>query len=469
MEKLNSIIIKNFRVHSNTEITNIESFLALLGKNDAGKSSILEALDVLFNGKRIQTTDYNLDNQEIIIECVFDNGSISKTNNEPVVNVANITIPKFLLFSTDNLGFSSDIEEYTIDDMILVVENQIKRFIRYDYDEVYDFTDGIKSYLEYNENELVKLLDNWKDLLTDFNLDSKNIIISNRGAGVKRICAFYFYLMQCIMKTNNENYIFAIDEPEISLHPMQQRKFAEILQNVSNNYQNIQIIITTHSPYVVKALGNDNVNNIKILKKIGDNVKVDTMGEKIINYGAGSTYISLNEINYRAFDEASIEYHIELFGYIHERLKEKHSSDSTFEHIWNYNLEKYDKNGSRIKVDSHNDGKSINEIAAVDAWLVNASNESINSYQLDGKYICKWYKYDRDSKIYVEEKKRSLPHCVRNWIDHPLKGNSTNANYNTAYVNNKQYGDDKIIAESISIMEKAIVKNNLNIFPVSTV
>lgn len=481
MDKIHSIHLEQFHSYNDTLIDNLGNLLILVGKNDVGKTSILKALDLAINNpERIDskssiiingikainnikyTFNYHLFNTEIFDMPDIGNKTISKLIHDKVDSIdIQVSIDKiqdevnnllkdlnFRDFSTDTIVFLQNYNYYNLIETNNIGQlNTLKSEIKQDLD----------AYIKRKSD--TSIVEQWKVLLNDIK-GSDTVPISQRGAGIRRLCSLFVHTIDAYRNSvHNIPTVFAIDEIEISLHPNQQRHLVEILKTLSNDFQ---IIITTHSPYVVKALGNDNVNNIKILKKIGDNVEVDTMGEKIINYGAGSTYISLNEINYRAFDEASIEYHIELFGYIHERLKEKHRSDSTFEHIWNYDLEKYDKNGNRIKVDTDNDGKSINDIAAVDAWLVNASNESINSYQLDGKYICKWYKYDKKSKIYVEEKKRSLPHCVRNWIDHPLKGNSTDANYNTAYVNNKQYGDDKIIAESISIMEKAIVKNNLN-------
>ncbi|MBI1183899.1 AAA family ATPase [bacterium] len=49
--KLNKLKLRNFRSYS----TEIEFFIddlnVLIGRNDIGKSSILEALDIFFNGK----------------------------------------------------------------------------------------------------------------------------------------------------------------------------------------------------------------------------------------------------------------------------------------------------------------------------------------------------------------------------------------------------------------------------------
>lgn len=46
MAVLNKLHIKNFRVHKDTLIEKIGKLLALVGKNDIGKSSVLDSLDV---------------------------------------------------------------------------------------------------------------------------------------------------------------------------------------------------------------------------------------------------------------------------------------------------------------------------------------------------------------------------------------------------------------------------------------
>ena len=49
--KLVKLKLRNFRGYKNEAIINIDSITALIGKNDAGKSTILEALEIFFNNK----------------------------------------------------------------------------------------------------------------------------------------------------------------------------------------------------------------------------------------------------------------------------------------------------------------------------------------------------------------------------------------------------------------------------------
>lgn len=48
--KIRSLRIKNFRGYCDEISINFDEFTALVGKNDIGKSSIVDALDIFFNG-----------------------------------------------------------------------------------------------------------------------------------------------------------------------------------------------------------------------------------------------------------------------------------------------------------------------------------------------------------------------------------------------------------------------------------
>ena len=70
--KLNKLKLKNFRSYSQETEINISNLNVIIGKNDVRKSSVLEALDIFFNGK---PDKYDLcienDNSRIEITCIF--------------------------------------------------------------------------------------------------------------------------------------------------------------------------------------------------------------------------------------------------------------------------------------------------------------------------------------------------------------------------------------------------------------
>ena len=99
--------------------------------------------------------------------------------------------------------------------------------------------------------------------------------------------------------------MYAIEEPETSQHPDHQRALISALITLSA-VPKTQIIVTTHSPEIVKQLQFDNIVLIAG-REPGDIKKVRE---------SELPYPSLNEVNFSAFDESTFEYHNELYGYI---------------------------------------------------------------------------------------------------------------------------------------------------------
>ncbi len=71
--KLCKVKLKNFRSYTNEIEINISDLNVFIGKNDIGKSTVLEALDIFFNGKP-DKNDLSVvnDNSKIEITCIFD-------------------------------------------------------------------------------------------------------------------------------------------------------------------------------------------------------------------------------------------------------------------------------------------------------------------------------------------------------------------------------------------------------------
>ncbi|MCF8716432.1 AAA family ATPase [Joostella atrarenae] len=87
---LETVKIKNFRGYQTETIIPISNLTAFIGKNDAGKSTILEALEIFFNNSLVncEKDDLNItaDNNKIEITCVF-----SDFPAEIIIDVANPT------------------------------------------------------------------------------------------------------------------------------------------------------------------------------------------------------------------------------------------------------------------------------------------------------------------------------------------------------------------------------------------
>lgn len=98
--KIKNIYLKNFRGYSEINIPIVSDFTAIIGKNDVGKSTIFEALEIFFNNEtvRIELDDLNTKSTEkqIIIgvsfevdpskEYLLDSGRKSSLSEEYLLN-----------------------------------------------------------------------------------------------------------------------------------------------------------------------------------------------------------------------------------------------------------------------------------------------------------------------------------------------------------------------------------------------
>lgn len=149
----------------------------------------------------------------------------------------------------------------------------------------------------------------WADVFKSVSITGDdNIPINKRGSGVKRLVLLNFFRAEAERRKNTSStpgIIYAIEEPETSQHPSHQRKLIEAFIELSES-DNTQVLLTTHSPSIVKLL---KFEHVKLIKNEPHRMVVNVQKNEL-------PYPSLNEVNYLAFNEADEEYHNELFGFI---------------------------------------------------------------------------------------------------------------------------------------------------------
>lgn len=74
--RLKQIKINNFHGYKDETIVDFDNLTAFIGKNDVGKSTILEALEIFFNNKMVvcekDDLSVGVDSDSIFITCIFD-------------------------------------------------------------------------------------------------------------------------------------------------------------------------------------------------------------------------------------------------------------------------------------------------------------------------------------------------------------------------------------------------------------
>jgi len=191
--------------------------------------------------------------------------------------------------------------------------------IRKDKVENNFLSEAIKKFQEISSAQVtLDFLDNCEPFKNAFfaakKENNQQISLSNLGSGYEMIFAFLysFYLAQ----QSGKQLIVLIDEPELHLHPRLQEKFVELLLELSKM---AQIILTSHSPLLVKQLSFN--ENVKISIIESDGQKVSEIEKRVL------PYISANETNFLAFNLATEEFHNELY----EELKSIHGANKGYE------------------------------------------------------------------------------------------------------------------------------------------
>lgn len=149
----------------------------------------------------------------------------------------------------------------------------------------------------------------WADVFKGVSISGENHIpINKRGSGVKRLILISFFRAEAerrLSESSLPNIVYAIEEPETSQHPEHQRGLADALIALSQAL-NTQVLLTTHSPEIVKRLKFENI----VLVSDGAPKRISCVLQKELPYP------SLNEVNFAAFGESTAEYHNELYGFI---------------------------------------------------------------------------------------------------------------------------------------------------------
>jgi predicted ATP-dependent endonuclease of OLD family len=149
----------------------------------------------------------------------------------------------------------------------------------------------------------------WADVFKSVSISGDDDIpINKRGSGVKRLVLISFFRAEAERRQSEAslpNVMYAIEEPETSQHPEHQRGLTDALIALSKA-KNTQVLLTTHSPEIVKRLDFENI--LLVSNRTPERVMRVLPNEL--------PYPSLNEVNFAAFGEATFEYHNELYGFI---------------------------------------------------------------------------------------------------------------------------------------------------------
>ena len=259
----------------------------------------------------------NLNLQEVVIES-------TKENVKDIWSKLTDYLPVYSLFISDRTNNEGDkiiqdplkfaVQRMFSDEAIKNLCHQIAERV---INELQSVASGTLTKLNEMNPEVANQLNpsigkeddlKWSDVFKSVSIAGDDgIQVNKHGSGVRRLILLNFFRYEAEKKVaEGKDVVYAIEEPETSQHNEHIKMMMEALKTLSGR-DHIQIIITTHSPYLVKQL------NYGQLRLVEDNANV----KKVTPVNPASMpYVSLNEVNYLAFGEVSEEYHDELYGHL---------------------------------------------------------------------------------------------------------------------------------------------------------
>jgi len=335
--QIKSIQIKNFRsIKDSGVIADITKIFALIGRNNAGKSSFLKAIQISFDERSVDTHDFHKDTvEDMEIVCVLEKGS-GETKESVELKVVcakeglkttyyingekkskkdyGAVLPRLLSIS----DIRNPKDSMTTDGNRTTLLKQIMKLRTNDngddLSERFSTLSQQLAELKVQESAAIseKITNKFRDVvgeqsfsititpdidlekgiayktgITDHDIpDAKTVDIMNSGTGLQSMYLLSLLEVFSEMSVKENDAILIVEEPEVYLHPTYQRRMFAALRRIAE--QN-QVIFTTHSPIMIADIWlTESVRQIR-LNENGEtqveNVKVeDVINELGIRY-----------------------------------------------------------------------------------------------------------------------------------------------------------------------------------------
>lgn len=261
---LDSLHIKNFRCFEDLTIPSLGRVNLIVGKNNSGKSTLLEAIAVFAQGGSTKSIKNLLNKRH-----EFFNGAIYQDNKKNIIIKGDEEILSLFTEYDENIGEIYTSEKSLCDQNYDIREHQqpfalIDSQLAHENDLAQQWD---TAYLDSEEHIV-------KDILTIFNADITNVIfvqspekkdervavlkikgkakavpLKAMGEGVSRILQIFLSALKA------KNGFLLIDEFENGLHYSIQEEVWEKLFKLAKELD-IQVFATTHSEDTVKAFSN---------------------------------------------------------------------------------------------------------------------------------------------------------------------------------------------------------------------
>lgn len=329
---IKSIHIKNFRsIKDSGVIPDITKIFALIGRNNAGKSSFLKAIQVAFDKRTIDANDFHKDTEnDIEITCVLERNNAgvkdetelkvvySKKTLKPtyyidgaeakkkkdytdvlpeLLSISDIRNPKDSMTTDGNrttllkqiLKLREDSEDDDLTTRFAALSQQIAELKERESTEISKrITQKFRDVVGEQSFSITITPDvdlekgvSYTTGITDHDIpNAKTVDILNSGTGLQSMYLLSLLEVFSEMSVKDNQAILIVEEPEVYLHPTYQRQMFAALRRIAE--QN-QVIFTTHSPIMIADIWlTESVRQIR-LNENGETQVESVKVEDVIN------------------------------------------------------------------------------------------------------------------------------------------------------------------------------------------
>ncbi len=291
MKYISSLEIENFRVFDYLKLEKLGRVNVLFGKNNCGKSSILEAILLLSHDSNIlEIKDLNLGKRNLELKYLFHKLNTGKNIRIKINEDYNFHY-SLRYVGDDSKGVILDLDNYGKKYLFIESYNNILKnsIIASDINTLYLYKNII---MKRRRELLLELLRKFDNRIEDIQLLEKSVYFGVKGIdellpmgvmgdGIK-------YIFNILIAIINDYGFVLIDEIENGLHYTAHKELWESIIKLQKDFD-FQLFITTHSLETLKALKevleNEKNKDMRDEVKAINIVHTKKAGIKAYNYG----------------------------------------------------------------------------------------------------------------------------------------------------------------------------------------
>ena len=245
--------------------------------NKTIKRELRKAIRAKIQDKTLELTDVVL----------IGDGLDEKGNAAKVWEGLKAALPMFALFKSDRQSSDQDAEaqdplKLAIKEAVAAKANELQAVMTYVEQEVKKVADLTLKKLKEMDADVAATLDpkfekpNWPTLIKASITGDQDIPLNKRGSGVRRLILLNFFRAKAekaMQERKAHSTIYAIEEPETSQHPHNQRMLMRALQQLAVGDD--QVIVTTHTPMLARGVSS---TSLRFVAKAADGSRSITIG-----------------------------------------------------------------------------------------------------------------------------------------------------------------------------------------------